>query len=266
MPRFASNISAMFGEVEFLDRFAAAAGAGFRAIEFHTPYGYPKDRLVDRLAEHDLEVVLFNLPMGDGEAGEVGIACLPERRGEFRDGLERAVDYARALGCRQLNCIAGIAPRDRPRAKLLDTLVENLSFAADALRKAGIRLMIEPLNERDVPGFLLSRSGEAVEVIESLGAADVFLQYDFYHAQVMQEDLASTLERLLPRIGHVQFSDNPGRHEPGTGEIDFPFLFDRLDSLGYRGWVGAEYWPSGSTAASLAWFEPYRRNRRHDAG
>lgn len=258
MPRFACNISTMFGEVEFLDRFAAAAAAGFAAVEFHEPYFYPKQQLGELAAANRLEVALFNLPMGDGAAGEAGIACLPRREAEFREGLGRAIDYAKALGCRQLNCLAGIAPQGEPRAKLLDTLIENLSFAVRALREAGLRLLIEPLNARDVPGFLLTRSSEVVAVVESLGDA-AFLQYDFYHAQVMEGDLAPTLERLLPHIGHVQFSDNPGRHEPGTGEINFPFLFDRLDAVGYRGWVGAEYRPLGSTMASLRWFDPYRR-------
>jgi hydroxypyruvate isomerase len=258
MPRFACNVSMMFGEVEFLDRFAAAAAAGFRAVEFHEPYSYHKAQLAELLAKHRLEAVLFNLPMGDGEKGEAGIACLPDRKPEFRDGIARAIDFAQALGCRQLNCLAGIAPAGRPRAALIDTLIENLHYAAGELARAGLRLMVEPLNDQDVPGFLLNRPGEAIAAIAAARAANAFLQYDFYHAQVMEGNLAATLERLLPRIGHVQFSDNPGRHEPGTGEINFAFLFGELDRLGYGGWVGAEYRPSGRTEDSLGWFDPYR--------
>lgn len=258
MPRFACNISMMFEEVGFPDRFARAAAAGFRAVEFHEPYAYPKSRLAELVGEHRLEVALFNLPMGDGGQGEAGIACLPDRKSEFRDGVARAIGYAEALGCRQINCLAGISPPAAARAALMEVLVENLAYAAGELGRAGVRLLVEPLNARDVPGFLLNRSGEAIAAIEATGSPNLFLQYDFYHAQVMGEDLASVLERLLPRIGHVQFSDNPGRHEPGTGEIDFPFLFDRLDQLGYRGWVGAEYRPSAGTEASLGWYRSYR--------
>ncbi len=258
MPKFACNISMMFEEVEFLDRFARAATAGFRAVEFHEPYAYPKNRLADLVAEHRLDVALFNLPMGSVPLGEAGIACLPDRKSEFRDGVARGIDYAQALGCRQINCLAGIAPTAAARAVLMDVLVENLAYAAGELDRAGMRLMVEPLNARDVPGFLLTRSSEVIAAIEAAGSPNVFLQYDFYHARVMGEDLAPTLEGLLPRIGHVQFSDNPGRHEPGTGEIDFPILFDQLDRLGYRGWVGAEYRPSAGTEASLGWYRPYR--------
>jgi hydroxypyruvate isomerase len=258
MPRFACNISMMFGEVEFLDRLPRAAAAGFRAVEFHEPYAYSKAQLAELLAEHRLEAVLFNLPMGDSQKGEAGIACLPDRKNEFCDGVARAIDFAQALGCRQVNCLAGIAPADLPRATLLDTLVDNLGYAAGELACAGLRLMVEPLNARDVPGFLLNRTTEVIAAIEATSAPNVFLQYDFYHAQVMEGDLAPTLERLLPRIGHVQFSDNPGRHEPGTGEINFAFLFGELDRLGYRGWIGAEYRPSGRTEDSLGWFAPYR--------
>lgn len=248
----------LFDEVGFLDRFARAAAAGFRAVEFHEPYAYPKLHLAERLAQHRLEVVLFNLPMGDGEKGEAGVACLPDRKQEFRDGVAHAIDYAQALGCGQLNCLAGIAPAGAPRAALFDVLIENLAYAAGELARAAMCLMVEPLNARDVPGFLLNRSSEVIAAIAATGAPNIFLQYDFYHAQIMEGNLAPTLERLLPQIGHVQFSDNPGRHEPGTGEINFPFLFDRLDQLGYRGWVGAEYRPSGHTEGSFDWYRRYR--------
>lgn len=258
MLKFACNISTLFGEVEFFDRFARAAAAGFPAVEFHEPYAYQKDRLADLVAEHRLAVALFNLPMGSAAEREAGIACLPDRKGEFRDGVGRAIEYARALGCRQLNCLAGIAPAGVPHSKLIALLTENLAFAAEALDRAGMRLMVEPLNGRDVPGFVLTRSSDVIAAIEATGSRNVFLQYDFYHAHVMGEDIALTVERQLSQIGHVQFSDHPGRHEPGTGDIDFSALFGQLDRLGYSGWVGAEYRPSAGTDASLGWYRPYR--------
>lgn len=256
MPKFSCNISTLFGELGFLDRFAAASDAGFRAVELHEPYGHEIARLGELLGRHGLELVLFNLPMG--RDSEAGIACLPDRAGEFADGLGRAIEYAKALGCLQVNCLAGIVPAGASRGTLVDTLLRNLEFAAAELARVGLRLLVEPLNARDVPGFLLTRSSEVVALLDTIGAPNLFLQYDVYHAQIMEGDLAASVARLLPKIGHVQFSDNPGRHEPGTGEINFQFLFERFDALGYGGWVGAEYRPSRSTLESLAWFAPFR--------
>jgi len=256
MPKFSCNISTLFSEVDFLDRFAAAAAAGFRAVEFHEPYEYESARLADLLRRQGLELVLFNLPMGGD--GEAGIACLPDRVNEFADGVGRAIEYAKALGCAQANCLAGIAPAGASRGILVDTMLRNLEFAAREFGRHGLRVLVEPLNARDVPGFLLTGSTDVVALLETVGSPNLLLQYDIYHAQIMEGDIAATIGRLLPRIGHVQFSDNPGRHEPGTGELNFRFLFDRLDALGYRGWVGAEYRPSRSTLESLAWFASYR--------
>lgn len=253
MPRFCANLSLLFTEHPFVERWATAAHAGFRGVECHFPYDEPAAVLAEEVRRHGLEQVLFNLPPGDWAAGERGIACLPDRVAEFEDGVGRAIEYARALGCRRINCLAGIAPASAERAELLAVMEGNLRFAARALAREGIELLVEPINDRDMPGFLLNRSADTLALIERVGEANVKLQYDVYHMQIMEGDLARTLQRELPRIGHVQIADNPGRHEPGSGEINYPFLFDWLDRIGYTGWVSAEYIPAGDTAAGLGW-------------
>jgi hydroxypyruvate isomerase len=258
MPRFAANLTMLFNEVDFLDRFGAAARAGFRGVEYLFPYAYPKEDLVERLRAHGLAQVLHNLPAGDWAAGERGIACHPARVGEFQDGVGRAIEYARALGCPQVNCLAGIAPPGVAPERLRETLVANLRFAAARLGEAGLRLLVEPINTRDIPGFYLCHTAQALSILDEVGSANLHLQYDAYHMQVMEGDLARTLETHRARIGHVQIADNPGRHEPGTGEINHDFLFAHLDRIGYRGWVGCEYKPSTTTEAGLGWFQPWR--------
>ena len=253
MPRFCANLSLMFTEHPFVERWGAAARAGFAGVECHFPYAVPTGELAAELRAHRLEQVLFNLPPGDWAAGERGIACLPDRIDEFEAGVAQAIDYARKLGCRRINCLAGIAPPNADRAELLSVMERNLRFAARALAGEGIELMVEPINTRDMPGFLLNRSAETLALIERVGEPNVKLQYDVYHMQIMEGDIARTLERELARIGHVQIADNPGRHEPGTGEINFPFLFGWLDRIGYRGWVSAEYIPAGDTVEGLGW-------------
>lgn len=253
MPRFCANLSLLFTEHPFVERWAAAARAGFRGVECHFPYAEPAAVLAEELRRNGLEQVLFNLPPGDWAAGERGIACLPDRVAEFEDGVGRAIAYARALDCRRINCLAGIAPAGAERGELLAVMEGNLRFTARALAREGIELLVEPINDRDMPGFLLNRSAETLALIERVGEANVKLQYDVYHMQIMEGDLARTLQRELPRIGHVQIADNPGRHEPGSGEINYPFLFDWLDRIGYTGWVSAEYIPAGDTAAGLGW-------------
>jgi hydroxypyruvate isomerase len=253
MPRFAANLTMLFNEVPFLDRFERAAKAGFEAVEFLFPYAYAAGEIKARLDANGLTLVLHNLPAGHWDAGERGIACLPERRAEFRDGVARAIDYAGALGVKQVNCLAGKRPANASAAQADDTFVENLRHAADELGKAGIKLLIEPINTFDIPGFHLSRTHQALSIIGAVGSENLYLQYDIYHAQRTEGELAATLESHLPRIAHVQLADNPGRHEPGTGEINYPFLFSHLDRLGYRGWVGCEYKPAGSTEAGLGW-------------
>jgi hydroxypyruvate isomerase len=253
MPRFAANLTMLFNEVPFLDRFERAAKAGFEAVEFLFPYAYAVAEIKARLDANGLTLVLHNLPAGHWDAGERGIACLPERRAEFRDGVARAIDYAGALGVKQVNCLAGKTPANASATQADDTFVENLRHAAGELGKAGIKLLIEPINTFDIPGFHLSRTHQALSIIGAVGSENLYLQYDIYHAQRTEGELAATLESHLPRIAHVQLADNPGRHEPGTGEINYPFLFSHLDRLGYRGWVGCEYKPAGSTEAGLGW-------------
>lgn len=256
MPKFAANLSMLFNEVDFLDRFAAAAAAGFRGVEYLFPYAYDKEALAERLHALQLTQVLHNLPAGDWGKGERGIGCHPSRVGEFQDGVGRAIDYAKALGCTQVNCLAGIVPPGVSAEKCRETFVGNLRFAADKLGQAGIRLLIEPINTRDIPGFFLCHTRQAVEIIEEVGASKLFLQYDIYHMQVMEGNLARTIEANLSRIAHMQLADNPGRHEPGTGEINYPFLFDFIDRVGYPGWIGCEYVPAGKTIEGLGWLHP----------
>lgn len=253
MPRFAANLSMLFTEHPFLDRFERAARAGFDAVEFLFPYAWPLADIRQRLDAHGLKLVLHNLPAGDWEAGERGIACLPDRVDEFRDGVAEAIRWARALGVPRLNCLAGKAPAEVPREILHATLASNLRFAAASLAEVGLQLLVEPVNDRDIPGFFLTRTDQAIGLIEEVGADNLFLQYDLYHAQRMEGELIATLGRHIGRIGHVQVADNPGRHEPGSGEIHYPHVLAALDRLGYEGWVGCEYKPAGSTEAGLGW-------------
>jgi len=253
MPKFAANLTMLFSELPFLERFGAAAKAGFQGVEYLFPYAYPKDELADCLREHRLVQVLHNLPAGNWEAGERGIACHPDRVDEFREGVARAIDYAQALGCRQLNCLVGVPPAGVSGELVRYVLTSNLRYAAGHLAEAGIRLLVEPINTFDIPGFYLSRTDQASALIGEVGSDNLFIQYDIYHAQRMEGELAGTLARHLPRIAHIQLADNPGRHEPGSGEINFPWLLGHLDELGYTGWVGCEYKPATTTVEGLGW-------------
>jgi len=257
MPKFAANLTMLFTEVPFLERFELAAKAGFKAVEFLFPYGHEAQDLRARLVGNGLELVLHNLPAGDWDAGERGIACHPDRVNDFRAGVVRAIDYAHALGVSQLNCLAGKAPAGADAALLQRTFVYNLRHAAAALKNEGLKLLIEPINTFDIPGFYLSRTAQAAAILDEVGADNAFIQYDIYHAQRMEGELAATMEKYLPRIAHVQLADNPGRHEPGTGEINYDFLFAHLDRIGYAGWIGCEYKPATTTIAGLDWL------RRH---
>lgn len=255
MPKFAANLTMLFTELPFLERFGAAAKAGFQGVEYLFPYAYPKDELADCLREHRLVQVLHNLPAGNWEAGERGIACHPDRVDEFREGVARAIDYAQALGCRQLNCLVGVPPAGVSGELVRYVLTSNLRYAAGHLAEAGIRLLVEPINTFDIPGFYLSRTDQASALIGEVGSDNMFIQYDIYHAQRMEGELAGTLARHLPRIAHIQLADNPGRHEPGSGEINFPWLLGHLDELGYTGWVGCEYKPATTTVEGLGWLK-----------
>ena len=258
MPRFAANLTMMFTERPFLERFAAAAQAGFTGVEFLFPYAFEAAPIAEALRANGLSLVLHNLPAGDWAAGERGIACVPGRVDEFRAGVARAITYAAALGCPRLNCLAGLLAPGVDAGEARRTLIANLRFAAAELKAAGLALVVEPVNTRDVPGFFVSRHRDALAIMDEVGSDNLTLQFDLYHTQVMEGDLARSLEASLGRIGHVQVADNPGRNEPGTGEINYPYLFARLDALGYAGWIGCEYKPRTTTEAGLDWFAPYR--------
>jgi hydroxypyruvate isomerase len=266
MPRFAANLSLLFNELGFLDRFAAARSAGFDGVEFLFPYAFEAEQIAGRLQRYGLELVLHNFPAGDWNAGERGFACDPRRIGEFQDSVELALEYAQELGVKRLHCLAGKLPPNVPRERAHATFVENLRFAAAALAPHDIQLLIEPINDRDIPGYFLTHSAQAFDVIRDAGAPNLFLQYDIYHMQRMEGDLAHTLRERLPLIRHIQIADVPGRHEPGTGEINFPFLFRLLDELGYDGWVGCEYIPLGDTVEGLAWRGQLLQNAPAKAG
>ena len=253
MPRFAANLTMLFTEHAFLDRFEAAAKAGFTAVEFLFPYGFKAADIKQRLDANGLTLVLHNLPAGDWDAGERGIACLPDRVDEFRAGVAKAIEYAKALGVPQLNCLAGKAPAGVDAVTLRRTFAANLRFAAAELDKAGLKLLIEPINNYDIPGFWLNNTALAISVLDEVGAANAFVQYDIYHAQRYEGELAATMTKYLARIGHIQLADNPGRNEPGTGEINYAFLFKHLDRIGYSGWIGCEYKPAATTEAGLGW-------------
>jgi hydroxypyruvate isomerase len=257
MTKLCANLTMLFGEVDFLGRFAEAAQAGFKGVEFLFPYAYDKQALAEQLHRHGLQQVLHNLPAGDWAGGERGIACLPDRVSEFQDGVGTAIEYAQALGCKQLNVLAGIAPAGIAFETIHETFVSNVKFAARALAAEGIRLLIEPINTYDIPGFYVNRTRQALKIIEASGSENVFVQYDIYHAQRMEGELAATIEKHLPKIAHMQLADNPGRHEPGTGEIHYPFLFAHLEKIGYDGWIGCEYKPATTTSAGLRWAANY---------
>jgi hydroxypyruvate isomerase len=257
MPKFAANLTMMYNEVDFLDRFAAASAAGFRGVEYLFPYAFEADELVARLKDNGLAQVLHNLPPGDWDAGERGNAIFADRKDEFRAGVEKAIAYATRLGAPQLNCLAGIAPAGADAGQLKDTFVENLAWAADQLKAEGIKLLIEAINTRDIPGFFLNRTKQAADIIAETGSDNLFIQYDIYHMQIMEGDLAPTIDAYLDQIPHLQLADTPGRHAPGTGEINYPFLFDHIDRTGYDGWIGCEYKPPGKTEDGLGWLKPY---------
>jgi hydroxypyruvate isomerase len=255
MPKFAANLSTLFTELPLLERFAAAEKAGFKGVEVQFPYAIAKEEIAQQLRANGQTLVLFNLPPGNFEAGERGIACLPGREQEFRDGVGVAIDYARATGCKTLNCLAGFVPQGVGPDAARRTLVDNLRFAAAKLKEEGILLVAEAINTYDMPGFFLNRSAQALALFDEVGSNNLKLQYDIYHMQRMEGELASTIERLLLSIGHIQLADNPGRHEPGTGEINFSWLLRHIDRIGYASWIGCEYFPRAGTAAGLGWLD-----------
>ncbi len=257
MPRLCANLSMLFTELDFLQRFEAASHAGFKGVEYLFPYDFSCAQIKEQLEANGLTQVLFNLPAGDWAKGERGIACHPDRVEEFRAGVDLAIAYAKVLGNTQVNCLAGIGPQGVEEAVIEKTFVDNLRYAADKLEVEGIGLVMEMINTLDIPGFYLNTTRQALAIRENVGSRNLSLQYDIYHMQIMEGDLARTLEKNLPAIGHVQLADNPGRHEPGTGEINYAFLFRHLDRLGYQGWVGCEYKPLTTTEAGLGWLKTH---------
>ncbi len=253
MPKFSANLTMLFNEVDFLDRFARAAGAGFKTVEFLFPYPFAKEVLKEKLRENNLALILHNLPAGDWAKGERGIACLPGREGEFQEGVKKAMDYAGTLGCSQINCLVGLTPAGVAADKVRETLLNNLRFAAEELDREGIRFLIEPLNIYDMPGFHLTGVAQARELMEAVNHPNIWLQYDVYHMQIMEGNLINTIRNNLKIISHIQIADNPGRNEPQTGEINFFKLFRSLDEMGYDRWVGCEYKPASTTEAGLHW-------------
>jgi hydroxypyruvate isomerase len=257
MPRFAANLSMLFTEAPFLGRFDRAAKAGFKAVEVQFPYEAPAAAIGERLAANGLTMVLHNLPAGDWAAGDRGIACNPARQAEFRAGVGRAIEYATTLAVPRLNCLAGKPGAGDDEATTRRTFVDNVRFAAAECKRAGLALLMEPINNYDVPGFWLNNTGKALSILDEVGADNLFVQYDIYHAQRYEGEIAATLTKHLAKIGHIQFADNPGRNEPGTGELNFDFLFAHLDRIGYAGWLGAEYKPATTTEAGLGWLRKY---------
>lgn len=259
MPRFAANLSMMFTDMPFLERFGRAAAAGFEAVEFLFPYEQPAEAIAAELERHGLVQALFNLPPGDFARGERGIASLPGREAEFREGVETALRYARATGCKTLHAMAGLLPAGADRARHDEVYASNLRYAARRCAEHGITLVIEPINTRDIPGYFLNYQRQARDIVERVGEANLKLQLDLYHCQIMEGDLARHIEAYADITAHVQIAGVPERHEPDLGEINYPYLFDVLDRVGYAGWVGCEYRPRGRAEDGLGWFQPWRR-------
>ena len=261
MPRFAANLSMLYTELDFLDRFAVAAADGFEGVEFLFPYAFAAEQLAERLKQHGLSQVLFNAPPGDWDAGERGIACLPGREDEFRDGIERAVSYAQALACPRIHVMAGLVPQGLDRVEARQIYVQNVRHAAQRAGEHGIAIMLEPINGRDMPGYFLSRQDDAHALVAEIGEPNVQVQMDLYHCQIVEGDLAAKIRHWLPTggVGHMQIAGVPERHEPDVGEINYPYLFELIDRLGYAGWIGCEYKPArgavpGGTTDGLGWF------------
>jgi hydroxypyruvate isomerase len=258
MTKFSANLTMMFTEVDFLERFEKASANGFDAVEYMFPYDWPAEQLQECLQRHNQQQILFNLPVDEWAAGGRGIACIPGKEQQFQENVGRAISYAKVLDCSMLNVLVGLTPDGENRDKVRKTLVDNLRFAADELAKEGVTLLVEALNYRDVPGFHLVGSKDSVELIEEVDRPNLKFQYDIYHMQRMEGELINTVTRLMGKIGHIQLADNPGRHEPGTGEINFTNLFEAIDRAGYQGWIGCEYIPAAETEAGLGWLAQYR--------
>ena len=262
MPRFAANLTMMYGEHSFPDRFAAAARDGFTAVEYLFPYEYPANKLAALLKENGLTQVLFNAPPGDWKAGERGVTALPGREQEFREGFERALEYARILKCPRIHTMAGLVAAGADRARMRETYVANLTWAAKLAQAEGIDVLIEPIAQRNIPGFFLNFQEEGHAIAEETGCSNVKILMDLFHCQVAEGDLAIKIRKYLAdpkqtRVGHFQIAGVPERHEPDTGEVNYSYLFDVIDQVGYDGWIGCEYTPGAGTSDGLNWFKKY---------
>jgi len=264
MPRFAANLSMLYNDLDFLDRFEAAARDGFQAVEYLFPYDFAPEQLARRLQDHGLQQVLFNAPPGDWNAGERGLACIPGREAEFAQGMERAVAYAQALGCPRIHVMAGLKPEGASDDALRATYIANVRHAARLAAPHGIAILLEPINGRDMPGFFLSRQDQAHALLADIAEPNVQVQMDLYHCQIVEGDLAMKIRQYLPtgRVGHLQIAGVPERHEPDVGEVNYPYLFRLLDQLGYDGWIGCEYRPARGAAAhatseGLGWMKEW---------
>jgi len=258
MPRFAANLSMMFNEVPFLDRFALAAKAGFKGVEFLFPYEHPAAEIAQRLKDNGLQQVLFNAPAGDFAKGERGMAAIPGKQAAFRESIKLALEYATTLACPRLHIMAGLKPEGVAHDTLTAVYGANLAYAAEECAKVGVKPIIEPINHRDIPGLFLNTTDQAAAIIAAIGPEKLGMQFDLYHCQITEGDVVKRVEKHLPLIAHMQVADTPGRHEPGTGEVNWPFVFKTIDALGFRGWIGCEYRPAGETLAGLSWFAPYK--------
>ena len=258
MPKFAANLTMMFNEVKFLDRFKEASRTGFDAVEFLFPYDHPKELVAEKLSSNSLRTVLFNFPAGDWDSGERGLACIPNRVGEFQDGVGTAIEYANTIGCSQLNCLSGIMPPGVDIYEARETFISNLKFAVSHLSENNVKVLIEPINTKDIPGMFLTSTRQALSIIDEVGSDNLGLQYDVYHMQIMEGDLVETITSNKELIKHIQIADNPGRNEPGTGEINYAFVLNNIDGIGYEGWVGCEYKPKTNTKAGLSWIKQFK--------
>lgn len=258
MPRFAANLSMLYPQHDFLDRFSAAAADGFQGVEYLFPYEFSAAEIRSRLDDFALTQALFNAPPGDWDKGERGIASLPGRESEFRNGFQQALEYAAVLGNDRIHVMAGLLPSEDLRERHHAVYLENLAYAAQEAAKAGITVLIEPINTRDMPGFFLNRQDQGQAVCKEVGADNLKVQFDFYHCQIVEGDVISKLRRDFAGVGHIQIAGVPDRHEPNLGEVNYPWLFEEIDRLGYSGWIGCEYRPKGDTSEGLQWLRDWK--------
>lgn len=255
MAKFAANLSMMFNEVPFMQRFASAANAGFKGVEYLFPYEEDANAIAGELKKYNLTQALFNMPAGDWGAGERGMASIPGREAEFAEDVQTALKYAKALGCKQVHAMAGKVDENFTLEQQKACFIKNIQHAADVMAEHGIRVLIEPINTRDMPGYFLTTQKQAEALLPEINRENVFIQLDLYHCQIMEGDLLKTIERLWGKFSHIQIASVPYRHEPDSGEVNYPWIFKKLDEMGYEGWLGCEYHPAGRTEDGLGWLK-----------